>query len=110
MFVSSAIAQSAGAAASPQGGNMIISMIPILLIFVMFYFLLVRPQQQQAKKRKAVLAALKKGDHVRTNGGIIGTVVNLTPEILTLQVADSVRIKVVRSYIEGLESETEEKK
>lgn len=106
-FATNAWAQTGGAPAGPAG-NPLISFLPFILIFIIFYFLLVLPQQKRTKKRKAMIDALKKGDRVTTMGGMIGTVTNLAPDIVTIQIADGVRVKVVRSYIEEVHTgETE---
>ncbi len=107
-FESTAFAQTAGAPAGPAG-NPLISFLPFIFIFVIFYFLLVLPQQKKAKARKAMIEALKKGDRVTTTGGMIGTVTNLAPDVVTLQIADGVRVKVVRNYIEEIAKEETEK-
>jgi preprotein translocase subunit YajC len=104
-FSSSAYAQTPGGAApggATGGPEMLISFIPFIFIFVLFYFLLVRPQQQKAKQRKAMIDNLKKGDRVTTTGGLIGTVTNFSADMLTLQIADGVRVKVVRSYVQEM--------
>jgi preprotein translocase subunit YajC len=98
--MSEALAQTGGAAAPATGPGMILSFAPFIVIFVLFYFLLMRPQQQRAKQRKETIDQLKKGERVMTSGGMIGTVVNLSADTLTLQVAEGVRIKVRRSYVE----------
>lgn len=103
-----AVAQDSTPAPGPGGAGMLISFLPFILIFVVFYFLLIVPQQKRAKKRKAMLEALKKGDKVVTTGGIFGTITNLTKQTATLQVADGVRIKVLRSGIDELRGEEEE--
>lgn len=105
---SSAMAQTAGGSGSPAG-NPLLSFLPFIFIFVIFYFLLVLPQQKKAKARKAMIETLKKGDRVTTTGGVIGTVTNLSPNVVTLQIADGVRVKVVRSYIEEVSAEDVEK-
>jgi preprotein translocase subunit YajC len=81
------------------------AVLPFVLIFVLFYFLLLRPQQQRQKSQKQMLSALKKGDHVVTTGGMIGTVVALTKDVATLQVAEKVRIKVLRDSITEVRGE-----
>jgi preprotein translocase subunit YajC len=76
---------------------------PLVLIFVVFYFLLIRPQQKKAKDHRATLAALRRGDRVVTGGGIIGTIVRVDgPEEVTVDIADGVRVRVVRSTITGV--------
>ena len=84
---------------SPQSG--IISFIPLILIFVIFYFLLIRPQQKKAKEHQNFLANLKKGDSVVTNGGLYGEITGLTDTVVTLQIADNIRVKVSRQHIQG---------
>jgi len=81
------------------------SFAPFLLIFVLFYFLLIRPQQKRQKQHKAMLGELKKGDKIVTNGGILGTVTAVAKEVLTVQVADNVRLKVLRTEVMGTQEE-----
>lgn len=104
---STAMAQTAGGGG--PAGNPLLSFLPFIFIFVIFYFLLVMPQQKKAKARKAMIEALKKGDRVTTTGGMIGTVTNLSPTVVTLQIAEGVRVKVVRNYIEEVLTEDTDK-
>jgi preprotein translocase subunit YajC len=92
-----------------MGGDAIIggakgmgAFIPLILMFVIFYFLLIRPQQKRAKEHREVLKNLRKGDTVVTSGGIHGRITGLTDTIVTLEIADKVRIKVSRGQIAGL--------
>jgi preprotein translocase subunit YajC len=85
--------------AAPQGG--IISFIPLILIFVIFYFLLIRPQQKKAKEHQKYLSNLKKGDSVVTSGGLYGEIKGLTDTVVTLEIADNLRVKVSRQHILG---------
>jgi preprotein translocase subunit YajC len=74
--------------------------LPLVLIFVVFYFLLIRPQQKRAREHRLTLDALRRGDRVVTGGGIIGTVVRVdSPEEVTVDIAEGVRVRVVRSTI-----------
>ncbi|BCO10538.1 MULTISPECIES: preprotein translocase subunit YajC [Desulfolithobacter] len=93
------IAYAAGGApaAGPAGG--LASFVPLILIFVIFYFLLIRPQQKKAKQHQIFLNNLKKGDEVVTSGGIFGKITGLTDTVVTLEIADGVRIKVTRASI-----------
>ena len=86
--------------AAPGGGG-IVSFIPHILIFVIFYFLLIRPQQKKAKQHKELLGALKKGDRVVSSGGLHGTVTGLTEDVVTMEIAPKVRVKVSRASISG---------
>lgn len=89
-------------AAQPQGGGSfgVIGQLVVLgLIFVIFYFLLIRPQQKQQKKLLDMRASLKKGDRIITTGGIYGVIISITDEIVSLQIADKVKIDVAKSSI-----------
>lgn len=93
-----AYAADAAPAAGPGGLG---AFLPLILIFVVFYFLLIRPQQKKAKEHQTYLSNLKKGDQVVTNGGIHGEITGLTEKVVTLEIAENVRIKVSRQYIAG---------
>ena len=73
--------------------------IMMAVIFAIFYFLMIRPQQKKQKELKAMLYNLAHGDAVMTSGGIHGKVTGLTDAVVTLEIADKVRIKVARSAI-----------
>jgi len=75
--------------------------VPMIFMVVIFYFLLIRPQQRKAKEHKALLENLKKGDRVITNGGLIGTIINIEDPLVVIEVADKVRVEVGRPYIAG---------
>jgi preprotein translocase subunit YajC len=85
-------------------GGSIASFIPLILIFVVFYFLLIRPQQKQAKQQQQFLNDLKNGDKVITKGGLYGTITGLTDTVVTLEIAQNIRVKVSRSAIAAPES------
>jgi preprotein translocase subunit YajC len=91
-----AYAQTAPGLGSP---GQLLSFLPLILIFVVFYFLLIRPQQKRAKQHQEMLGKLKKNDEVMTSGGIYGKVVALTENVVTLEVAPNVRIRVNRPQI-----------
>ena len=75
-------------------------LMPIILIFVVFYFLLIRPQQKKMRDHREMLAAIRRGDKVVTGGGIVGEVVKVgEDDQLTVQIADEVRVKVIRSTV-----------
>ncbi len=77
-------------------------MIVMAILFAIFYFLLIRPQQQKQKELKDMLANLAYGDTVVTTGGIHGKIVAITDTVVTLEIADKVRVKVSRSFIGGV--------
>ncbi len=73
--------------------------IEVVGIGAIFYFLLIRPQQQMRKKHQAMLEGMQKGDEVMTEGGIIGTVVFLQDDRITIRTAENTRLVVARSKI-----------
>ncbi|MBM2292155.1 preprotein translocase subunit YajC [Sulfitobacter pseudonitzschiae] len=82
--------------------------VPLILIFGIMYFLLIRPQQKKVKEHQAMVQALRRGDQVVTQGGIIGKVVKVKEENeIELEVADGVKIRVVQSTIAQVISKTE---
>ncbi len=90
-----------GAPSGGKAGNPITAFLPLIIIFAIFYFLLIRPQQKRAKEHKNFLDSLSRGEEVMTSGGLIGRVAGLTDDVVTLEVADKIRIKVARTYILG---------
>ena len=98
MFISSAIAQTAPAAAAGGEGFMgsLQGMLPLVLMFVVLYFVMIRPQMKRQKETKAMLDALAKGDEVATAGGIMGTITKLGDSVVTLEIANGVEIQVQR--------------
>jgi preprotein translocase subunit YajC len=107
MLISSAYAQAAGA---PAGGldSQLMSFLPLILIFVVFYFLLIRPQQKRMKQHKEMLGAIRRGDRIVTNGGIIGLVTKVVnQDEVQLEIADNVRVRVMRSMISSVLAKTE---
>ncbi len=95
LIISPAFAEGAATGGGdPLGG------LPFLIImFVLMYFLLIRPQQKRAKEHKTLLAALKKGDEVVTNGGVVGKVASVDESFATLEIADGVVVKVQKQGI-----------
>ncbi|HEX9884209.1 MAG TPA: preprotein translocase subunit YajC [Desulfobaccales bacterium] len=100
-MVNWAYAAAQGAAGAPEASPMWSFVVPMIFMVVIFYFLLIRPQQRKAKEHKALLENLKKGDRVITNGGLIGTIINIEDPLVVIEVADKVRVEVGRPYIAG---------
>ena len=99
MLISTAYAQGTGI----FDQNALIQFLPLILIFVVFYFLLIRPQQRKAKDQRTMLDALRRGDRVVTGGGIIGTVARVdSAEEVTVDIAEGVRVRVLRSTISSV--------
>ena len=103
-FISDAVAQTAAPAASPSMVSTLL--LPVMLI-VVFYFLLIRPQQKKVKSHRELLNNLRKGDTVVTGGGIMGKVVKLEDNVVFVEIADNVRIRVVRQTITDVVGKTE---
>jgi len=102
MFATPAYAQAAGA------GSAFTSFVPLILIFAIMYFLLIRPQQKKLKDHKAMVEALRRGDQVLTQGGIMGKVLKVNDDgILEVEIADGVKVRVLRSSISQVMSKTE---
>ena len=94
LLISDAWAQAGGG-----GGSSMFSLLPLALIFVLFYFLLIRPQQKKKKEHKDMVAAMKVGDEVATDGGLLGKVTDLDDNLVTLDVAMGVNFQVQRHAI-----------
>ncbi|MBN9339799.1 MAG: preprotein translocase subunit YajC [Comamonadaceae bacterium SCN 68-20] len=101
MFISSAFAQTAPAAASGGGDMMsqLTGMLPLVLMFVVLYFVMIRPQMKRQKEHRSMIDALSKGDEVATAGGILGTVTRLSEGVLYIQIAQGVEVQIQRSAV-----------
>ncbi len=85
--------------------------IPLILIFVIFYFLLIRPQQKRIKEHKAMVNALQRGDQVVTAGGLLGKIERiLDNEKVEVQISEKVKVKIIKSTISQVLSNTDTKK
>ncbi len=92
------------------GGGMnaiLMQIAPFILIIVVFYFLLIRPQQQRMKRHRELIDNLRKGDDVVTSGGLLGKVTKVTDTEATLEIAEGVRVKVVKATISEVRNRTE---
>lgn len=92
-------APQAGADAGAMG--MLAQFAPLVIMFAIFYFLLIRPQQKRAKEHKAMLDGLKKGDQVVTTGGLIGRILEIEGDVLTIDLGET-KVKVGRGYVTGM--------
>lgn len=94
-------------ASQPSLQSSLMSFAPLLLIFVIFYFLLIRPQKTQQKKLQAMVTAMRKGDAVITRAGIYGKVAGIAENIVTVEIAENVRVKMTREAIVHVTPATE---
>ena len=96
-MISLAHAQTTAAAADPTGGLM--QLLPRILMFVVLWFLMIRPQMKKAKEHKALVAALSKGDEVVTQGGILGRIVKVDENYVTVEIAAGTEVIVQKPSI-----------
>jgi preprotein translocase subunit YajC len=99
VFISSAFAQTAPAAAGGDMQSTLMSMLPLVLMFVVLYFVMIRPQMKKQKEHRSMLDALAKGDEVVTAGGVLGKVNKLGDSYVGLEVASGVEVQVQRSAV-----------
>ena len=91
--------ESAWAQAAPSGQGQLLSFLPLVVIFVLFYFLLIRPQQKKAKEHRAMVDALASGDEIVTAGGVLGKVLDVGDQFVTVEIADGVAVKTQKHTI-----------
>ena len=99
MLISSAYAQSSGAASTGDG---LLGLLPIVLMFVLLYFMMIRPQMKRAKELKAMTEALQKGDEVITAGGLLGKITKTGDAYITLEIAAGTEISLQKSAVQTL--------
>ena len=98
MFASVAHAMGTAGAGQAGGADALMQFVPLIAMLAIFYFLLIRPQQKRAKQHKAMLEALKKGDQVLTTGGLVGRVVDIDGDILSIDLG-STTVSLGRAYV-----------
>lgn len=100
MFWSVAFAQaSAQSTQTSQQPSTVEMFMPFVFILAIFYFLIIRPQSKRQKEMRAFLKEIKRGDEVITTGGILGTIDGITDQFVTLEIANNVKIKMLRSQV-----------
>ena len=100
MFISTAYAQTAPAAAAGGGAeSTLYSLLPLVLMFVVLYFIMIRPQMKKQKEHKAMIEAIAKGDEVVIAGGVLGRVSKLGDSYLHVEVANGVELQVQRPSV-----------
>jgi len=103
MNIAYAMGQGGAPGAGGGAGGLLSSpLLPIILMLGIMWFLMIRPQQKKQKEHREMLSNLKKGDMVVTSGGIYGRITGVTDTVLTLEIADKVRVRVGRGYIADL--------
>ncbi len=87
------------AQAAAQQPSMLASFIPLILIFLIFYFLLIRPQQKKQKEHKILLDSIQRGDEILSSGGILGKVIKVDNDKLTVEISKGVNVTIIRSTV-----------
>ena len=95
-----AYAMGTGGGGGDAGGMS--AFIPLILMFAIFYFLLIRPQQKKAKQQKAMLSSIRKGDRIVTSGGLHGLITGVADDVVTMEIAPKIRVKVSRGSVAGI--------
>ena len=99
MFISTAQAQTAPAAATGGAESTLFSLLPLVLMFVVLYFIMIRPQMKKQKEHKAMVEALAKGDEVIIAGGVMGRIAKLGESFLHVEVANGVELQIQRGAV-----------
>lgn len=92
-------AQVEGAAGMPPQPGIGSMLLPFALMFGVIYFLMIRPQQKKMKEHQAMLGGLQHGDEVLTASGILGKVTGITDKVVTVEIADDVKVKMLKSQV-----------
>jgi preprotein translocase subunit YajC len=102
MFITPAHAQAAAG-----GGSIFEMLFPLVMVFAIIYFLILRPQQKRQREHQAMIDAIRRGDRVVTQGGLIGKVAKINEDELEIDIADNTRVSVVRSMVISVRSKGE---
>lgn len=92
-------AQTGAAPASPAQPSFMMSIVPFVLMFAVIYLLMIRPQQKKMKEQQAMIGGLKQGDEIITNSGMLGKVSGVADKVVTVEIADNVRVKMLKSQV-----------
>jgi len=98
-LISAAHAEGAAPAGGAEGA---LGFIPLIVIFVIFYFLIIRPQVKRAKDHKKLTESVSKGDEVVTGGGLLGKVVDVNDNFVSLEISEGVEVKIQRQSVASL--------
>jgi preprotein translocase subunit YajC len=97
-----------GSLGAGGANSMIVQFMPLILIIVIMYFLILRPQQRKVKLHQDMVKALRRGDTVVTNGGMVGKVTKVVDDnIIEIEIADGVRVRHLRSSVSEVRAKSE---
>lgn len=88
-----------GGGGGQPAGNPVVQLLPFILMFVVLWFLILRPQMKKQKAQQKMIDELKKGDKIVTSGGIHGVIANLKDDVISVKIADNVRIELSRAAV-----------
>lgn len=94
----------------PTGPSVLEQLLPLVAVFAIFYFLILRPQSKKLKQHESFLKELKRGDAVITNSGMFGTIDGITEQFITLEIAQGVKVKMLRKQVAGSQAALQETK
>lgn len=97
--VALAFAEDATSTSTTPWMSQFVSIAPLVVLFIIFYFLLIRPQQKKAREQKEMLSNLQKGDSIVSSSGIFGRITSVNDDSVTVEIADNVRVKMVKDAI-----------
>ena len=98
-FISDALAEAGAAAEQP---DILASLILPIGLVVLFYFFLIRPQSKRQKEQRQMIADLQKGEEVITSGGILGKILKINDDFITLEIADNVTLRIQKNAVQTL--------
>ena len=108
MFITPAFAQGLPFGLGGDSSSMIVQFMPLILIIGIMYFLVLRPQQQRVKRHQEMVKALRRGDTVVSNGGIVGKVTKVVDDDqVEVEIADGVRVRQMRSMVSEVRAKSE---
>jgi preprotein translocase subunit YajC len=108
MLITPAFAQSGLFGVGGDSGSMILQFMPLILIIAIMYFLVLRPQQQKVRQHQAMVKALRRGDTVITNGGVVAKVTKVVDDDqIEVEIADGVRVRQMRSMVSEVRAKGE---
>lgn len=101
-FIADAVAAASNSTPTAGPGESMFPMVMLLAIFILFYFMLIRPQNKRAKEHQQLIADLRKGDEVVTNGGFLGKIVKIDDQYIKVALADGIEVPLQRNAISSV--------
>lgn len=109
LFLATLLQEAPATTDGKTGGSLWDLAIPAVFVIAIFYFVLIMPEKKKQRARQSMLSEMKKGDKVMTTSGMLGTVAQIKDDVITLQVADGVRLRFTRAAVQQILEPTGEK-